>query len=61
MKKAYYASHSVAGYSEGRVVVLDDTDERERGLAESGYFVQLVTPDWEKVFDGAAESPDRAR
>lgn len=58
MIKVYYAAHATADYPEGAVLVLDDDNERDRGLATTGYFVQLVTP--EKAND-PAESADRAR
>lgn len=57
MQRVYYATHNVGAYLEGAVVLLDDELPEELGLAESGYFARIVTP--EKV-DGPAESPDRA-
>lgn len=55
--RVYYATHSTAPYTEGRVVLLDDAIPEEWGLANSGYFEQIKTPE---VYEDAAEDPNRA-
>jgi hypothetical protein len=58
--RAYYATHSTGSYREHAVLLLDDEIPEERGLAETGYFVQLKTP--ETVEHGAGQGDeDRAR
>lgn len=54
--RVYYATHSTASYTEGRVVLFDDEIPEEWGLANSGYFEQIVTPE---VQDDAPEDQDR--
>lgn len=58
MIKVYYATHNTPSYGEGCVVLFDDDIEQERGLAESGYFQQIITPERN---DGPVESADRTR
>lgn len=53
----YYATHSTGAYNEGEVILLDDAIPEERGLADTGYFVQIKTPEHH---DGETEGPDRA-
>lgn len=54
--RVYWATHNLAGYNQGAVVLLDDTVPEEYGLTQTGYFEQLVTPE----DPDAAEGPDRA-
>lgn len=43
--RVYYATHSTGAYAENVVVLLDDDIPEERGLAASGYFEQIKTPE----------------
>lgn len=57
MIKVYYATHELAAYPRNSVVLLDDDIPEEAGLAQSGYFEQIKTPE---RHDDEPQSPDRA-
>lgn len=57
MVRVFYAAHNLAGYHEYDVVLLDDAIPEEEGLVQSGFFVQLVTPE---RFNGDVQDPNRA-
>lgn len=55
--RAYYATHEIAGFTKGAVLLIDDTDEHGRGLAQSGYFAEIKDPEPEEADDAAAQGP----
>jgi hypothetical protein len=55
--KAYYASHNTGAHREGAVVLLDDEVPEQYGLTQTGYYVQLKTPE---RADGEVQGEDRA-
>lgn len=56
--KAYWVSHANGNYQEYGIALLDDAVPEQRGLANTGYFVRLETP--EEPQHGEAEGEDRA-
>lgn len=53
MKRLFYATHHVSGYTETQVVIFDDADPVEAGLIESGYFKEIKEPERADALQGA--------